>query len=115
MPRKPPPNARRKGNKPRTERGQGSARREREPSGSRPEIGVVEISAIDIDSGEMEARPLNWAAAGPPPLVHIVAERASLAVGERAVVRYEQKDDGIWQARLIRALGGEPQEGVAED
>ena len=109
MPRKPPPSARRRGNKPRTERGAGARRRRRpESGGGLPEIGVVEITAIDIDSGEMEARPLAWDGAGPAPLVRVLAERAGLEVGERAVVRFARSDEGVWQARLIRALGGQP-------
>ncbi len=68
-----------------------------------PEIGVVEITEIDID-GEMHGRPL----AGRSRDLIVVAERGgpSLGVGERAVVRFNRRDDKTWEARIIRALGG---------
>ena len=68
-----------------------------------PEIGVVEITEIDID-GEMHGRPL----AGRSRDLIVTAERGapSLGVGERAVVRFVRRDDKGWEARIIRALGG---------
>jgi ribonuclease R len=68
-----------------------------------PEIGVVEITEIDID-GEMHGRPL----AGRERDLIVVAERGapSLGVGERAVVRFARREEGGWEARIIRALGG---------
>jgi ribonuclease R len=73
-------------------------------SGALPEIGVVEITEIDLD-GEMHGRPL----AGRGGDVIVIAERGapSLGVGERAVVRFARRaDDKGWEARIVRALGG---------
>ena len=72
-----------------------------------PEIGVIEITEIDID-GEMHGRPLAWRDAPHLPAVYVVAERGApaLGVGERAAVRFVRLDDGNYEARIIRALGG---------
>ena len=79
--------------------------RERRGSGALPEIGVVEITEIDID-GEMHGRPL----AGRPRDILVSAERGApaLGIGERAVVRFVPGAGGGWEARIIRALGGAP-------
>ncbi len=68
-----------------------------------PEIGVVEITGIDLD-GEMHGRPL----AGRGGDIIVIAERGapSLGVGERAVVRFARREDKGWEARIVRALGG---------
>ena len=70
-----------------------------------PEIGVIEITEIDID-GEMHGRPL----AGRPRDILVTAERGApaLGIGERAVVRFVPGATGGWEARIIRALGGAP-------
>lgn len=68
-----------------------------------PEIGVVEITEIDLD-GEMRGRPL----AGRTRDIAVATERGApaLGLGERAVVRFRRRDDGEWEARIIRALDG---------
>ncbi len=70
-----------------------------------PEIGVLEITAIDRD-GEMQGRPLGVDNA---PEILVVAERGApaLGVGERAVVRYARRETGGYEARIMRAFGGE--------
>jgi ribonuclease R len=91
----------------------GSAERGRkrrfQPVDSLPEVGVVEITGIDFD-GEMLARPLAWREAKHAPRIYVVAERGApaLGVGERAVVRFARLDKDIYEARIIRALGGAP-------
>jgi ribonuclease R len=77
------------------------------PLESLPEIGVIEISEIDLD-GEMHGRPLAWR--GEPPPIIVVAERGvpALGLGERAVVRFRRLEDGSYEARIVRALGGAP-------
>ena len=74
-----------------------------------PEIGVIEITEIDLD-GEMRGRPLAWREAPHLPTIYVVAERGApaLGVGERAAVRFVRLDDGNYEARIIRALGGAP-------
>ncbi len=68
-----------------------------------PEVGVVEITEIDID-GEMHGRPL----AGRDRDLIVTADRGApaLGIGERAVVRFVRSADGGFEARIIRALDG---------
>ena len=79
------------------------------PIGSLPEIGVIEITGVDLD-GETLGRPVAWAEGAPPPAIYVIAERGTpaLGVGERAVVRFARLDSGGYEARIIRALGGAP-------
>jgi ribonuclease R len=74
-----------------------------------PEIGVIEITEVDLD-GEMRGRPLAWREERHLPAIYVVAERGApaLAIGERAAVRFVRLDDGNYEARIIRALGGAP-------
>jgi ribonuclease R len=74
-----------------------------------PEIGVIEITDVDLD-GEMRGRPLAWRDAPQLPPIFVVAERGApaLGVGERAAVRFVRLEDGSYEARVIRALGGAP-------
>jgi ribonuclease R len=85
------------------------AKRRLAPIGGFPEIGIIEITAIDLD-GEMTARPLAWRGEDAPPKIYVVAERGApaLGVGERAVVRFARLSDSTYEARIIRALGGAP-------
>jgi len=66
---------------------------------------VVEITEIDLD-GEMHGRPLSGHLAD----VLVTAERGApaIGVGERAVVRFRRREDGGWEARIIRALDRPP-------
>ena len=75
--------------------------------GELPEIGVVEITGLDID-GEMLGRPAGFQ--GNPPSIVVVAERGApaLGVGERAAVRFSRIGPRAYEARIIRALGGAP-------
>ncbi len=72
-----------------------------------PEIGIVEITGIDLD-GEMQGRPVG--VAGEPPAIVVVAERGApaLGVGERAVVRFSRVSPRLYEARILRAVGGAP-------
>ena len=74
-----------------------------------PEIGVIEITGVDLD-GEMLGRPLAWRDREGAPTIYVVAERGApaLGVGERAVVRFAEIERGRYEARIIRALGGAP-------
>ncbi|HZB90461.1 MAG TPA: ribonuclease R [Stellaceae bacterium] len=77
------------------------------PIAELPEIGVIEITDVDLD-GEMRGKPLAWRDAPHLPAIYVVAERGApaLAIGERAAVRFVRLDDGTYEARVIRALGG---------
>jgi ribonuclease R len=74
-----------------------------------PEIGIIEITDVDVD-GEMLGRPLAWGDKEGAPKVYVVAERGApaLGVGERAVARFSQLDWQRYEAHIIRALGGAP-------
>ena len=72
-----------------------------------PEIGIVEITGIDLD-GEMQGRPAGLR--GPAPTVTVVAERGApaLGVGERAMARFSRTGHNRYEARILRAVGGAP-------
>lgn len=72
-----------------------------------PEIGIVEITGIDLD-GEMQGRPVG--VPGPAPNIVVVAERGApaLGVGERAVARFSRTGRNLYEARILRAVGGAP-------
>ena len=91
----------------------GSAERGRkrrlQPVGSPPEIGVIEITDIDLD-GEMHGKPVASGDAQNAPILFIVTDRGApaLGVGERAVARFVRADDGTYEAHVIRAIGAAP-------
>jgi len=72
-----------------------------------PEIGIVEITDVDID-GEMRGRPVGLT--GTLPEIVVVAERGTpaLGVGERAVARFSPSGANLYEARILRAVGGAP-------
>jgi len=72
-----------------------------------PEIGIVEITGVDID-GEMQGRPVGLT--GTLPEIVVVAERGApaLGVGERAVARFSRSGANLYEARILRAVGGAP-------
>ena len=79
------------------------------PVGALPEIGIVEITSVDLD-GEMLGRPVGARDDKHLPTIYVVAERGApaLGVGERAVARFVRLDDKTYEARIVRALGGAP-------
>ncbi len=85
------------------------AHRRFSPAGALPEIGVIEISEIDLD-GESHARPVAWHGEGPPPTILIVEEPGApaLGLGERGVARLARIEPGRYEARVIRAIAGMP-------
>jgi ribonuclease R len=84
-------------------------KRRLQPPGSLPEIGVIEITEIDLD-GEMRGRPVAWPDARHVPSLYVLAERGApaLGVGERAVARFVRLDGASYEARIIRAVGAAP-------
>ncbi len=84
-------------------------KRRLQPIDSLPEIGLIEITGVDLD-GEMLGRPLAWRDVEHAPTIFVVAERGApaLGLGERAVVRFVRLDDNTYEARIVRALGGAP-------
>jgi len=72
-----------------------------------PEIGIVEITGVDLD-GEMQGRAIG--VTGEAPDIVVVAERGApaLGVGERAVARFNRTEANLYEARILRAVGGAP-------
>ena len=58
----------------------------------------------------MRGRPQGWPDHARAPEIYVLAERGApaLSPGESAVVRYSRRDDGSYDAHVLRALGGEP-------
>ena len=72
-----------------------------------PEIGIVEITGVDLD-GEIQGRAIG--VTGEAPNIVVVAERGApaLGVGERAVARFTRTEANQYEARILRAVGGAP-------
>ena len=73
-----------------------------------PEIGVIEIDAIDID-GDLRGRPII----GNRPyrenvLVIATPGAPALGLGQRALARFARGEAGGWEAHIIRALDTAP-------
>jgi len=78
-----------------------------------PEIGVLEIEAIDID-GEITAKPVVWHGEEAPPRIVVVEDPQDAdVVGQRVVAKLTRLDDDTFEARIIRLLGNTPGEGLA--
>ncbi|HZL58528.1 MAG TPA: ribonuclease R [Stellaceae bacterium] len=103
MPKRPPRRnrPRRQQRRPNNDRRPGR----RTGGGDLPEIGIVEITGLDLD-GEMLGRPVGFQ--GETLTITVIAERGApaLGVGERAVARFAQLGPRHYEARIVRALGG---------
>ncbi len=72
-------------------------------TGPAPDILLVRIEAIDLDTGEALAEPVEWARAGAPPRIRLSRfDAAGLTVGGRALVRVGERAGRAWRARLLR-------------
>ena len=80
------------------------------PPGALPAVSVVEVTGTDPD-GELLARPANWRGEEQPPKIYMAPERRgrpALGAGDRALVRLERLEDGTYEGRVIRVIGGAP-------
>ena len=80
------------------------------PPGALPEVVVAEITGTDSD-GELLAKPTVWKGDGTPPVIYMAPERRgrpALQSGDRALVRLRRIEDGGYEGRVIRVLGGAP-------
>ncbi len=79
-------------------------------SGTLPPVMVLEVVEIDAD-GELLARPAVWRQEAAPPRIYLAPERRgrpAIGPGERVLARLARLDDGTYEARPIRVLGGAP-------
>lgn len=76
-----------------------------------PEVGIVEISAIDLD-GDVLAVLIDWDAEkqGPPPRIEVAPAgkgHPAMGPGDRALVKFSRLEDNVYRADIIRQLGAE--------
>ncbi|MCH8183949.1 MAG: ribonuclease R [Proteobacteria bacterium] len=81
-------------------------------AGRLPSVLPIEVSEIDAD-GELWAKPLSWKGDAPPPRILLVPDQrrtrvAALGVGDRVLARLRAVEDGVYEARVMRAIGNEP-------
>ena len=78
--------------------------------GRLPETAVVAVTGTDPD-GDPIARIVGWEGGGPPPLIHMHAERsgqAALAPGDRVLARLRPIGNGKYEGRTIKRLDSAP-------
>jgi ribonuclease R len=77
-----------------------------------PPVSILAILAPDAD-GDVFAKPLEWAGAGPEPRVLMVLKEGdpALGQGERILAKLQavKGEDHAYQARLIRRIGSNPE------
>jgi len=77
-----------------------------------PPVAVLQILAPDAD-GDLFARPLEWQGSGDEPKVLMMAKASdpALGAGDRILARLTEveADDHMYEARLIRRIGTNPQ------
>jgi ribonuclease R len=79
---------------------------------SLPKVTVLEISGTDPD-GELLARPIQWPADRPVPVIYVAPLRGqphALGTGERILARLTPDVDGGYDATVMRRLGAAPME-----
>jgi len=79
-------------------------------AGGLPEVAVVEIVGPDPD-GELLARPSVWRGEGEAPKIFMAPERrgrTALGTGDRVLARLKRIEEGGYEGRTIRLLGGVP-------
>jgi len=79
-----------------------------------PEIGVLEISGVNLD-GELLAKPTVWAESAPLPQIIVVPPRdglAALGIGDKILAKLAPDPEGGYDATVMRRLGETPAEVV---
>ena len=81
-------------------------------AGRLPSVLPIEISEIDVD-GELWAQPLSWKGDAPPPRIILIPDGRrtrgpALGVGDRVLARLRAIEDGVYEARVMRSIGSEP-------
>ncbi len=81
-------------------------RRKVAPPGALPEVTVIEVTGVDPD-GEPLAKPVAWGGDGPPPVVLVLPDKRSgaLGPGDRALCRLERRGETRYLGRVIRRIG----------
>ncbi len=88
-------------------------RRSFEAANGLPSVSVIEVSEIDVEGGEVFARPTRWPAAASPPRIRILHGRGRTgapAIGERILARLTLVGPDLYHAEPIRRLGSQASE-----
>jgi len=81
-----------------------------------PNVTPLEVSDIDVD-GELWCRPVQWDVEKEAPRVLLMPDRKranapALGVGDRVLARVNEKEDGTYEARVMRVIGRGPDQVV---
>ena len=79
-----------------------------------PPVTIIEISEVDVD-GELFARPSAWEGDQAPPRIIVTQGRSgakAMAPGDRALARLKRLSEDLFEARIMRAIGGSEAEVV---
>lgn len=73
-----------------------------------PGVTVVEITDMDVD-GDLFARPVDWneELQGTAPRIEVMPDKKghpSLSPGDRMLARLARREDGVYEARMIRRM-----------
>ena len=77
-----------------------------------PNVTPLEVSDIDVD-GELWCRPLQWTSDKEAPRVLLIPDSRrttgpALGIGDRVLARIQEKEDGLYEARVMRVIGRGP-------
>ena len=89
-------------------------RRKVHAAGELPPVTIIEISELDVD-GELFARPASWDGDSEPPRIIVTQGHRgakAMAPGDRALARLKRLSEDMYEARIMRAIGGSEAEVV---
>lgn len=77
-----------------------------------PNVTPLEVSDIDVD-GELWCRPIQWDPEKETPRILLIPDRRragvpALGVGDRVLARVQEKEDNLYEARVMRVIGRGP-------
>jgi ribonuclease R len=89
-------------------------RRNVHAAGELPAVTIIEVTELDVD-GELYARPASWDGEDTPPKIIVTQGRSgakAMAPGDRALARLKRLSEDLYEARIMRAIGGSEAEVV---